>query len=154
MTNDVKARLQSPAIALILVGAINIITGLLVLLNRVVNLGKGPARQVLENPDRLLGYQAWVVTSTLCAVITIIVSPLIIYGAAQMLGARKLAARPGRSKAAGMAFYAGPQPCWLIKLRMRWMRLSGSGWVERNSGGREPPLDCMRCQNGMACFTS
>ena len=89
MTNDVKARLQSPAIALILVGAINIITGLLVLLNRVVNLGKGPARQVLENPDRLLGYQAWVVTSTLCAVITIIVSPLIIYGAAQMLGARK-----------------------------------------------------------------
>ena len=89
MTNDVKARLQYPAIGLILVGAINILTGLLVILSTLINLGKGPTPQVIENPDRLLGYQAWVVTSTLSAVITIIVSPLIIYGAVQMLGARK-----------------------------------------------------------------
>ena len=89
MMNDARVRLQYPAIGLILVGAINAVSGLLVILGTVTNLAKGPTRQVLENPDRLLGYQTWIVTSTLSALITIIVSPLIIYGAMQMLGARK-----------------------------------------------------------------
>ena len=89
MTNDARARLHYPAIGLILVGTINILSGLLVILGTITNLAKGPTRQVVENPDRLLGYQAWIVTSTLCALVTIIVSPFIIYGAVQMLGARK-----------------------------------------------------------------
>jgi hypothetical protein len=89
MTNDARARLHYPVIGLILVGTINILSGLLVILGTVTNLAKGPTRQVVENPDRLLGYQAWIVTSTLCALVTIIVSPFIIYGALQMLGARK-----------------------------------------------------------------
>lgn len=89
MANDAKARLQYPAICLILVGTINPVSGLLVILSTIMNLAKGPTQQVLENPDRLLGYQTWIVTSTLGALITIIASPLIIYGAVQMLGARK-----------------------------------------------------------------
>ena len=89
MTNDAKDRLRSPALGLILVGVVNIVSGLLVILGTIVNLAKGPMRQVPDDPARLLGQQTWIVTSTLGAVITIIVSPLIIYGAMQMLGARK-----------------------------------------------------------------
>lgn len=89
MMNDAKERLRYPALGLILLGAVNIISGLLVILGTIANLVKGPMRQVPEDPARLLGQQTWIVSSTLGAVITIIVSPLIIYGGMQMLGARK-----------------------------------------------------------------
>ncbi len=89
MTNDVRDRLQRPALGLILSGAINIVSGLLVILGNIVNLAKGPLQQGTEDPARLLGRQTFLVTSTLGAVITIIVSPLIVYGAMQMLRAQK-----------------------------------------------------------------
>jgi hypothetical protein len=89
MTNDAKDKLRNPALGLILTGAVNIVSGLLVILGNIVNLAKGPLQQVTEDPARLLGRQTFVVTSTLGAVITIIVSPLIVYGGMQMLSVRK-----------------------------------------------------------------
>ena len=89
MTNDARDRLQYPAQGLILTGAINVISGLLVILGNIVNLAKGPLRQATDDPARLLGRQTFLVASTVGAVITIIISPLIVYGGMQMLKARK-----------------------------------------------------------------
>jgi hypothetical protein len=89
MTIDAKDRLRHPAMGLILVGVVNLVSSLLLILGTLANLAKGPTRQLPEDPARLLGYQTWIVTSTISALISLIVSPLIIYGALQMLGARK-----------------------------------------------------------------
>jgi hypothetical protein len=88
MTNDAKDRLRQPAMVLILVGVVNLVSGLLLILGTLANLAK-PARPMPEDPARLLGYQTWIVTSSIGAVISILVSPLIIYGGMQMLAARK-----------------------------------------------------------------
>ena len=87
--NDAIERLRQPAMGLILVGVVNIISGLLLILGNIMNLAKGPLREVTDDPARLLGRQTFVVTSTVGAVVTIIISPLIVYGGMQMLGARK-----------------------------------------------------------------
>ena len=86
--NDVKRRLQLPAIALIIVGALNAMSGLLLILGRLVSLVKGPER-VITDEDRRLGYMVAGIFFPIVSLISIAASPIIIFGGIQMLRARR-----------------------------------------------------------------
>src|SRR3546814_372489 len=86
--NDVRRRLQLPAIGLIIVGALNALSGLVLILGRLVSLVKGPDR-VITDEDRRLGYMVAVIFFPIVSLISIAASPIIIFGGIQMLRARR-----------------------------------------------------------------
>jgi hypothetical protein len=87
--NSVRDKLRRPAIALILVGAINAFLGVLFILSALVAFVKGPAGRLLENEDEKLGYIFGSVFWPTLGLISILASPLVIYGAIQMFRVRR-----------------------------------------------------------------
>jgi type IV secretory pathway protease TraF len=86
--NDVRRRLQFPAIGLIIVGALNALSGLVLILGRLVSIVKGPDR-VITDEDRRLGYMVAGIFFPIVSLISIAASPIIIFGGIQMLRARR-----------------------------------------------------------------
>ena len=86
--NDVKRRLQFPAIGLIIVGTLNALSGLLLILGRLVSIVKG-RDPVITDEDRRLGYLFAIIFFPIVSLISIAASPVIIFGGIQMLGARR-----------------------------------------------------------------
>jgi type IV secretory pathway protease TraF len=86
--SDVKRRLQLPASGLIIVGALNAMSGVVLILGRLASLVNGPERE-FTNDARRLGYLTAIIFIPLVSLISIIVAPVIIYGGIQMLKARK-----------------------------------------------------------------
>ena len=86
--NDVRKRLEWPAVGLILVGALNAISGFLLILGRVASIVKG-REPVITDEDRRLGYLVAIISIPLVSLISIAASPIIIFGGIQMLRARR-----------------------------------------------------------------
>ena len=86
--NDVRRRLQWPAIGLIIVGALNALSGFLLILGRLVSIVKG-REPVITDEDRRLGYMVATIFFPIISLISIAVSPIIIFGGIQMLRARR-----------------------------------------------------------------
>ena len=86
--NDVRRRLQSPAIGLIIVGALNALSGLVLILGRVVSIVKG-RDPVITDEDRRFGYMFAIIFFPIVSLISIVASPIIIFGGIQMLRARR-----------------------------------------------------------------
>ena len=87
MVSDARERLRLPAIGLILVGAINALSGLVLILGRLASLLKGSPAPA--DPARRLGYMTWTILSPTVGLLSLIAAPLIIYGAFQMYGAKR-----------------------------------------------------------------
>ena len=86
--NDVRKRLQLPAIGLIVVGALNLLSGLVLILGRLVSIVKG-RDPVITDEDRRLGYMFAIIFFPIVSLISIAASPIIIFGGIQMLRARR-----------------------------------------------------------------
>ncbi len=86
--NDVRRRLQLPAIGLIVVGALNLLSALVLLLGRLVSVVKG-REPVITDEDRRLGYMFAIMFFPIVSLISIATSPIIIFGGIQMLRARR-----------------------------------------------------------------
>ena len=85
---DVKAKLQWPAIGLIIVGALNILSALVLILGRIVSLVKGQ-QPVITDEDRRMGYMFAGIFFPIVSLISIAAAPVIIFGGVQMLKLRK-----------------------------------------------------------------
>ena len=86
--NDVRKRLQLPAGGLIIVGALNALSGFILILGRLASMVQGPER-VITDDARRLGYMTASIFFPLVSLISIIAAPVIIYGGIQMLKARR-----------------------------------------------------------------
>lgn len=86
--NDVKTKLQLPAIGLIIVGALNALSALVLILGRIVSLVKG-REPVITDEDRRLGYMFAGIFFPIVSLLSIAASPVIIFGGVQMLRARR-----------------------------------------------------------------
>lgn len=86
--NDVRKRLQLPAICLIIVGVLNALSGLVLILGRLVSVVKG-REPVITDEDRRLGYMFAIIFFPIVSLISIAASPIIIIGGTQMLRARR-----------------------------------------------------------------
>ena len=86
--NDVRSRLQLPAIGLIVVGALNALSAFLLLLGRLNSIIKG-RDPVITDEDRRLGYMVAIIFFPIVSLISIAASPIIIFGGIQMLRARR-----------------------------------------------------------------
>ena len=84
---DVTRRLRAPGIGLIILGAINVLTALMLILGRLVNLIKGTDR-VITDEARRLGYETANIFFPLVSLISLAAAPIIIFGGVQMLRAR------------------------------------------------------------------
>ena len=85
---DVMKKVRSPAVALICFGALNALSGFLLLLGRLANLIKGNDRVIADEAERL-GYQTAMIYFPLVSLLSIAAAPLIIIGGVQMLSARR-----------------------------------------------------------------
>jgi hypothetical protein len=86
VVNDVREKLKLPAIGLMLVGAINALSGLLLIVGNLASLLRGS--QAPADPARRLGYMTWVIGSPIVGLLSLLAAPLIIYGAIQMYRSR------------------------------------------------------------------
>ena len=86
--NDVRRRLQMPASGLIIIGALNAMSGVILILGRIASLVNGPERQITDDARRL-GYTTASIFFPLVSLISILAAPVIIYGGIQMLKARR-----------------------------------------------------------------
>jgi len=86
--NDVRRRLQLPASGLIIIGALNAMSGVILILGRLASLVNGPQRQITDEARRL-GYMTASIFFPLVSLISILAAPVIIYGGIQMLKARR-----------------------------------------------------------------
>ena len=86
--NEVRKRLQLPASGLIIVGALNALSGFIMILGRLASIVQGPER-VITDDARRLGYMTASIFFPLVSLISIIAAPVIIYGGIQMLSARR-----------------------------------------------------------------
>jgi len=92
MTNDVLNKLKTPAIGLIVVGALNAIIGVLSLLSGLVRLAGIGGRQLIPNRDAAesLGFYVGTAIGYGSGLLALIAAPVIIYGAVQMMKGRKI----------------------------------------------------------------
>jgi len=86
--NDIRRRLQLPASGLIIIGALNAMSGVILILGRIASLVNGPERQITDDARRL-GYMTASIFFPLVSLISILAAPVIIYGGIQMLKARR-----------------------------------------------------------------
>ena len=77
-----------PAIGLIIVGAVNVLSAVVLLLGRIVSLVKGPDR-VITDEDERLGYMVASIYFPMVSLISLAAAPIIIFGGIQMLRARR-----------------------------------------------------------------
>ena len=85
---DVITRLRAPAIALICLGALNVLSAMVLLLGRIANLIRGNERVITNEAERL-GYQTSMLYFPLVSLLSIIAAPVIVVGGVQMLNARR-----------------------------------------------------------------
>lgn len=85
---DLKSRLQIPAIGLIIVGALNVLTAVTLILGRIVRLVKGPEKVITDDAERL-GYEMAGIFFPVVSLISLAAAPIIILGAVQMLRLRR-----------------------------------------------------------------
>jgi hypothetical protein len=86
--NDVTRKLRAPAIGLIILGALNILSSVILILGRLVRLVRGP-EPVITDEARRLGYEASGIYFPIVSLISIAIAPIIIVGGIQMLRARR-----------------------------------------------------------------
>src|SRR4030095_15182182 len=86
--NDVRRRLQLPASGVIIVGALNAMSGVVLILGRLASMVSGPEREITDEARRL-GYLTASIFFPLVSLISILAAPVIIYGGIQMLKARR-----------------------------------------------------------------
>ncbi|HLG16473.1 MAG TPA: hypothetical protein VJH03_18500 [Blastocatellia bacterium] len=86
MPNGAKEKLMGPAIGLIVTGALNAMVGLLFTISGVIQLGQGP--RGMSSDAEEAGWYAGAAAALGCGVLSVLLSPLIIYGASQMLKAK------------------------------------------------------------------
>jgi hypothetical protein len=88
LMNDVTRKLRAPAIGLIILGALNVLSAVILILGRLVTLIKGPDRVITDEAERL-GYEASGIYFPIVSLISIVVAPIIILGAIQMMRAER-----------------------------------------------------------------
>lgn len=86
--NEIEGRLKAPAIGLIAVGTFNAISGLVLIFGTLLRLVR-PQRIEFGSEEERLGYLVSGVVLPLLGFITLALAPLIVYGAIQMLKARR-----------------------------------------------------------------
>lgn len=92
-------KLKGPAISLIVVGSLNGILGILSLLSGLARLaGMGGNRSLPRDEAERMGYMMGTVGGYILALISLLLAPVVIYGAIQMLKGKK----PGLAKAAAI----------------------------------------------------
>ena len=77
-----------PASGLIIIGALNAMSGVILILGRIASLVNGPEKQITDDARRL-GYMTASIFFPLVSLISILAAPVIIYGGIQMLKARR-----------------------------------------------------------------
>ncbi len=92
MTNDILSKLKTPAIGLIVVGAVNAVIGVLTLLSGLVRLAGISGRQSVpvRGSGESLGFYVGLLMGYGISFFALIAAPIIIYGAIQMMKGRKL----------------------------------------------------------------
>jgi hypothetical protein len=85
--NDVTRKLRAPAIALISLGALNVLSGVILILGRLVRLVQG-TEPVITDDARRLGYELSGIYFPIVSLISIAVAPIIIFGAIRMMRAQ------------------------------------------------------------------
>lgn len=91
MTNDIKSRLNPPAIGLIVVGSLNAVIGVLSLLSgllRLLGISGGSALPADEAERAGFYVGTFIVYGS--GLLALIAAPVVIYGAVQMLKGRKI----------------------------------------------------------------
>ena len=84
---DVIRKLRAPAIALICLGALNVLSAIVLLLGRIANLIRGNERVIANEAERL-GYQTSMIYFPLVSLLSIAAAPIMIVGGIKMLNAR------------------------------------------------------------------
>lgn len=97
MTNDPLESVRTPAIALLVYGILNGLTGLLALLGGVFRLVSGVEELPVAEAERI-GFIIGTALTYGVALLSLVVAPLVIYGSIQMLYGKKY----GISKAAAI----------------------------------------------------
>jgi uncharacterized membrane protein YphA (DoxX/SURF4 family) len=85
--NDVTRKLRAPAIALISLGALNVLSGVILILGRLVRLVQG-TEPVITDDARRLGYELSGIYFPIVSLISIAVAPIIIFGSIRMMRAQ------------------------------------------------------------------
>jgi uncharacterized membrane protein YfhO len=86
--SEVTQKLKAPAIGLVAVGIVNALSGILIILATLSNLMRASKIQFGSDAERL-GYLVSMVVFVLSSLTAIVLSPVIIYGASQMLKVRR-----------------------------------------------------------------
>ncbi len=90
MMNNNLQKLRAPAIALIIAGSLNGMIGLLALLGGLWRLsGMGEGRLLPVNEAERIGYVTSTVITYAASLLSLLLAPVIIYGAVQMMQAKK-----------------------------------------------------------------
>ncbi len=88
--NDISNKVKAPAIGLIIVGVLNFTLGLLAVLSGILRLtGINGRRSVPADEAEKIGYYFGTFFGYGVAVIGLLLAPIIIYGAIQMLSGKK-----------------------------------------------------------------
>jgi hypothetical protein len=100
MMIDNRQKLRAPAIGLIVAGSLNGITGLLALLSGLFRLtGIGGKETLPSDQAEKMGFMIGTIGSYIVALLSLLLAPVIIYGAVQMMQGKK----PGLAKIAAIA---------------------------------------------------
>jgi len=90
MTNDVTNKIKTPAIGLIVAGALNGLLGALTLLSGLLRLTGISGRETLPaNDAERYGFYVGTIITYGIGLLSLLVAPIIIYGAIQMMRGRK-----------------------------------------------------------------
>jgi hypothetical protein len=146
MTNETQQTLKTPAIALLVFGILNGSTGFLALAGGVFRLLAGGESLPVAEAERI-GFIIGTIITYGVALISLLIAPLVIYGAVQMMGGKKY----GISRAASIAamipfasccFFVGIPVgiwCFMILRKPEVREFFESGAVGRFSTPPPPP---------------
>src|SRR5688500_14337364 len=88
--NDVSDKIKAPAIGLIVVSALNFVLGLLTVLSGILRLTGISGRETIPSDEaERIGYYFGTFFGYGVALIGLLLAPIIVYGAVQMLGGRR-----------------------------------------------------------------
>ena len=83
--NDILEKLKFPSIALLVVGILNALFGLYLIVSMLVQLAMGAANRPYVSESERIGFLVGFFGSGVLGVLSLAVSPIIIYGALQMM---------------------------------------------------------------------
>lgn len=116
MMIDNLQKLRAPAIGLIVAGSLNGITGLIALLSGLFRLTGIAGKETLPSDQaERMGFMVGTIVPYMIAFLSVVLAPVIIYGATQMMQGKK----PGLAKiAAILAIFPATSCCFLIGIPM------------------------------------